>query len=238
MDDAYTHTTAFFPGNAERILTLTSSVVAAWPLSEASGQRNDVVGTNHLTDSGSVLAGVGKVGDGAQFVAASSQSLTIADNNVLSVNNESWWLSLWFSLDSVGANRAFAAKYSGAGNFEYVAQYTHFNTRVGLGFNGGVVYSEALGAPSLATFYHAVFYYHHKRRKLGVSINAGVPDEVNHALGTLNGTGAFSIGRLGTVATSFHDGIVDEPVMGKGYEITAADITYLNNAGAGRAWPF
>jgi hypothetical protein len=238
MDDAYTHTTAFFPGNAARRFTLTSSVVAAWPLSEANGTRNDVVGTNHLTDSGGVLAGAAKVGDGAQFVAASSQSLTIADNNALSLINESWWISLWFSLDSVGANRALAAKYSGAGAFEYVLQYTHFNTRVGIGFNGSVVYSETLGAPSLATLYHVVAYYHHQRKKLGIVINAGAADEVAHVAGTLNGTGAFSLGRLGTVSTSFHDGLIDEVATGQCYEITAADIAYLNNAGAGRAWPF
>jgi hypothetical protein len=215
-------------------LTFAQSVVALWPLNEESGTRVDIVGGNNLTDNNTVTQGAGKVGGaGAQFTAANSESLTIADNAALSIVNQSMWISLWALIDAVGANRAFCVKYNAAGNFEYAIQYTSFNTRLGFGFNGGVVYADSVGAPSLATWYHIVAYYHHSRRKVGICVNNGTIHEADHNDGTLDANGTFALGRAGSSTTSFHDGQLDAVYFGKGYDITADDIATLYNGGDG-----
>ena len=64
---------------------LANSLVAFWKLDEASGQRNDSIGTNHLADNNTVLSAAGKVYPlAATFAADANEYLSIASNAALS----------------------------------------------------------------------------------------------------------------------------------------------------------
>jgi hypothetical protein len=215
-----------------------TGLTSFWKLDEASGAtRNDSVGTNHLADNATVTQVAGKVGNCASFASASSQSLTIASNSSLQVNQTSMTLSFWAQLASVGANRAFIGKYTGAGNFEYIAQYTSFNTRIGFAFNGGTVYSDLLGAPSLDTWYHIVCGYNHAAQQLFVYVNNNAGNTSVHTDGTLASTGVLALGKAGNTSTSFHNGLLDAAGFWNGYAFTPTDVAFMYNGGNGRELP-
>ena len=95
---------------------LADNLVAYWKLDEASSTRNDSVGTNHLTSNNSVGQATGKLNYAANFVAANSQYLSIADNADLSVGDIDFTVSAWIWLDSAGGARGIVGK----GNSTYV----------------------------------------------------------------------------------------------------------------------
>jgi hypothetical protein len=212
---------------------LTSSLVSVYHHDDLLG--TDSWGTNTLTNNNTVTAAAaGKLSGASQFTAANSESYSIASNATLQVVDTSMFISTWVYLDSVGANRAFVCKYTGAGNFEYVAQYTSFNTRLGFALNGGVVYSDLVGAPSLSTWYHIIAGYDHPNQQLFIYVNDNAGNTASHVAGTLATTGVFALGRLGNSSTSFLDGRMDETAIWIGRTPTAAERTYLYNGGTGR----
>jgi hypothetical protein len=74
--------------------TLATGLRHAWLFDEASGQRNDEHGANHLASMNGVGSAVGKRGNAARFVAASSQFLTTPDA-VLDWAATDWSVSVW-----------------------------------------------------------------------------------------------------------------------------------------------
>src|SRR5512137_2929130 len=73
--------------------TLLNGLVAYWPLDEQSGTRYDAVGDADLTDNNTVLASnAGPSGTVASFVAANSESLSVATpwNGTTSVTIAGW----------------------------------------------------------------------------------------------------------------------------------------------------
>lgn len=56
--------------HTDRPVLSTATYVSWWPLTEASGTRNDVIGTNHLTDNNTVTGGTGIVYDVSSAPAA------------------------------------------------------------------------------------------------------------------------------------------------------------------------
>lgn len=57
--------------------SLLTGLVSYWTLDETSGQRNDSVGTNHLTDNNTVGSDTGMHNAAASFVMANNESLTV-----------------------------------------------------------------------------------------------------------------------------------------------------------------
>lgn len=77
--------------------------VSFWNLDESSGNAADAVGSNTLTNANTVTYSAGKIGNGAVFVAASSQALKIANasqNPNLAVGGADFSLACWFKLTS------------------------------------------------------------------------------------------------------------------------------------------
>lgn len=80
--------------------TLANGLVAYWSLDESEGTRNDQLGPNDLTDRNAVTQSAGKKANAAQFAAANSKYLSMADNAAMSVGNLDFTWAGWFYLDS------------------------------------------------------------------------------------------------------------------------------------------
>lgn len=183
-------------------------------------------------DSSNEKDGGVKSGNAAQFVAANSEYLSIADNAALSMGDIDFSMSGWFFLDSLGVY-TIAGKYSGiAGTLEYQVLYES-----GLIFrvsnNGTAVTSltSLLGALSTGTWYLFVVWHDATANTLNLQINNGTIDSVSYTTGVFDGTQAFEVGAQNGGAT--HNGRIQYLAVWKRI-LTASEKTFLYNSGNGR----
>lgn len=210
-------------------------LISWWKLEEASGQRSDSFGTNHLTDNNTVTQAAGKVGNAAQFTAANSEYLNIADNAALSVGDIDFTIACGAYLDSVGSDRAFFQKVGNPANDrEYALGYQKQSDRfIIFVSNGGTVWdksqtADTLGVPSLATWYWVVAWHDASANTLNIQVNNGTVDSVSYSSGVRDGTGPLNVGSYNNGAGAFMNGRVDEILFAKAVW-TAAERTNLYN---------
>jgi hypothetical protein len=216
---------------------LTTNLVSCWTLEEASGTRNDSVGSNHLTDNNTVGQAAGTVGNAGQFVAANLEYLSITDNASLSVGDIDFEFVGWVYLDSKTTDRAILGKWSGT-EFEYVLQYNQptdrFQFVVRKADNSGSVTASAstFGSPSTATWYFVDVYHDATNDVIAIAINNGSFNTTAITGGVKDGTATFRTGRQD--GSTYWDGRIDEVVFWKRL-ISGADRTWLYNSGSGRS---
>lgn len=174
----------------------------------------------------------------AQFTAANSEYLSIADNAALSAGDIAFTVSAWVYLDTTTASRAFVAKTDGSTNIEYLLYYDQaidrFMWRVsGNGAIGQLQQISSGAAPSTATWYHLVGYHDPTANTIGIIVNNGAARTQSHSYGIYDGTSPFWLGRayeaLGA-ATIYHDGRMGPTGVWKKL-LTADEITQLYNSG-------
>lgn len=177
---------------------------------------------------GSLTQGVGMA---AQFTAANSEYLSVADNASLSVGDIDFAWALWVRLDSKTDARVFVSK-SGAlvGNddFEYRVFYDNGTDRlvftVGNNTTSGAVYADALGSPALSTWYHVVAQHDATADTVSIQVNNGTVDSAAYSGGSWDSGGALELGRQSN--GFYHDG----QMCGVGFwkrTLTAAEVTTL-----------
>lgn len=228
-------------------ITATSYQLQAWwKLDEVSNgsapiTRNDSRGANHLTDSNNTASGTGKISNGADFEATSTQWLSIADNAALSTGDIDFTLACWVKLESVGANRTVVAKVGGSSaTDEYSVYYDHAAGRFKF-YTGGTAYkivtANNLGAPNLDTWYFIVAWHDAAGDTVNIQINNGTADSLATSnVGPNNSTSAFSLGVYKPSAPQdYFDGVIDEVAMWKRV-LSAAEKTWLYNSGTGRTF--
>lgn len=228
-------------GGASSLLT---NLVAYWKLDEASDgsgavARVDSVGGLSLTDTNTVASAVGKVGNGAQFVAANTEYMYIADNPALSAGlGVDFSLAAWFYPTTNPAGQAIAGKY-GSGTNEYMLNVQSQDACF-TGSNGGApVVARTTGGVVAGSWYWLLGEYDATAELLKISINNGTPATATLANGIQNGTSPFAIGAFGVgVFLSYYvNGIVDEVGVWKRL-LTTAEKASLYNGGAGLSYPF
>ena len=222
---------------------LANSLVAYWRMDEASGQRNDSIGANHLTDNNTVGSTAGLVYPlAADFIAANNESLSIVDNAALSVGDIDFWLAAWIYIDIKNTSgNGIITKDDTVTNREYSLYYSFSSNRLTFtvwggpsGANRDDVYTNNLGAISIATWYFVVAWHDATANTINICVNNGTPNSVAHATGCFNGSTAMNIGVLGMTSGWFHDGKLGPAMLGKNYVPTVADIAFLYNGGVGR----
>jgi hypothetical protein len=217
---------------------LRTSLVAYWKLDEASGNRADSAGANTLTDTNTVLAATGKVGNGADFELDTSEALTITDNAALSTGDIAFAVALWMKAETLSGSMNLLAKYAGAGQAEYALQT----------FDGSLFWSVSIDGTNFVTvsssvtlstgvWYYVVGWHDPTANTINVQVNNGAVDSVAHATGIRDGTGTFALGRLGSAASGYYDGMLDEVGVWKKL-LSAAERTALYNNGLGLTYPF
>lgn len=185
-----------------------------WRL-EANG--NDSSPNGYTVAPGNAPEGyvAAKFGNGADFEAANSDYLTIADAscpNLEIAGSQTW--SVWIKAESLVANASIMSKRNGAGaNFKRIITNGSYIPQFELvGLTTNITVPSSTGAIVAGNWYHIVGVYDSANSKLKIFVN-GVKTEVT-ASGNANDTdGAFSIGREGSYNGQYFDGIIDDAAI-------------------------
>lgn len=230
-------------GGAVNAETWSTGLVACWSLDEASGTRTDSVGGNNLTDNNTVTQAVGKVSNAAQFTAANSEYLSIADNASTSTGDIDFSWAAWVYLDTKTDNLAVINKSPGVASdnqYEYSMIYLsgidRFRWQVGSGSANATIAADALGSPSTATWYFIVGWHDAAGDTVNIHVNNGTVSSAAYSGGGYDSAGGLKVGINADGASFPHDGRIDAVMFWKRV-LTAAERTSLWNGGAGRACP-
>lgn len=206
-----------------------------WALDEASGVASSSAEAADLTATNSPVAGTGKVGNGREFVAASSQQLQ--RDMILGVSyNTDWTLCFWAKPDSVTGFQGFVFKGVPIANFRIFASSSAFSFDI----NGGPSYNSAAGFFSIGTWCQVTLTYlgtGDKKFRLykdgslfhTTAANAGLQLDSD-------ATRPFVIGSLS--GSSYLSGIMDEVGFAASTCFSDTQVTaYYDATNAGRGYP-
>jgi hypothetical protein len=223
-------------------MALVDNLVAYWSLEEASGSRVDAHGANDLTDNNTVTSATGKVGDGASFARANSESLTIADNTDLSMGDVDFTIACWVYLADLNDYSALVTKDDAGANREYILYYDDAVSRISFGIWSGAggagnaeISGTTFGTPSTATWHFVVARHDATANTISICVNDGGVNSTSHSGGAYNGSAQFALGRFG--GGLYHNGRMDEVGIWK-RALSGAEITELYNAGSGRDYTY
>jgi hypothetical protein len=197
---------------------------AYWKLGEATGaaRLDSTANHNGLTNNNNCAQVAGKIGFGTGFVAANSQSLSVASNATLQTLSGDIFAAGWFNLPtgSLGANQNLIAKGTSLSSPSLLDWFLVFAAGGGLRFgvsNGASFLSATTGSPTVNVWSFGMGYFDAALGVVGVSLNGGAfvttsgfsgtprsstaPVTLNGALGVAvpfatNSMDAFAVGKL------------------------------------------
>ena len=218
---------------------LKTDLVAWWDLEEESGVRYDAHGSNDLTDNNTVLYAAGVISNAADFTAANTEYLSIADNSDLSSGDVDMTLACWVNADSLASNPSIFGKWVGPAKKEYYLRYT---TDAGLNrydwywstdcLATANVAANTLGLPSTGTWYYLIAWHDSVSDTISIMVNDGAADSTA-AAGGCDQDHSFQMAALDGLAN--WDGQIDICAVWK-RTLTAAEKTWLYNSGNGRQY--
>jgi hypothetical protein len=194
-------------------------------MDEASGTRADSVASNDLTDSNTVGSASGMFANAGDFERDNSESLTLADNDDVSLGDVSFMFRAWVRLESKTGAQTILAKWGASNGVdrEYWLRYFATPDRFEFVVDDGsgsfpTVSADNLGSPSTGTWYLIHAWHDASANQIGIAVNAGTANTTSWSAGVLAGSGMF---RLGAVDESggnhFLDGLLDDVVLLEGY---------------------
>jgi hypothetical protein len=216
-------------------MALKDNLVSHWKLDEASGNRADSHGSNTLTDNNTVGSGTGKIGNGADFVAANSEYLSCADTAGLSGGDVDFELGLWVKLDSLATTQKIYLKGNGSGyefylDFENVTAQFRATFYASDGFTDGQsVLAANFGAIDAGTWYRVHTWHDSVNNLIGISVNGTINTD-NRTTGVFDSDRDVNIGR--SPFGEHFDGLIDEVSFWKRI-VGTTDRAEIYNAGAG-----
>lgn len=210
--------------------TLAAKLVAHWKLDETSGGRNDSKGANHLTDNNTVGYAAGKLGNAADFVAANSEYLSIADNADVSFGDEDFAFSFWWNPDNVALNRNIFSK--GATDEYDCLQFSTGQVRWRVENSSGTADTvDSTETLSAGTWYFVYCYHDAAANVIGISIDNGAEATAAHTGGARDSSGAFILGANAT-PTNYVDGQLDSLSIWNA-KLTSGELADMYNSGTG-----
>lgn len=223
-------------------MALTDSLLAYWPLDEASGNAIDAHAANDLTENGTggVGSATGKVGNCRDFENGDQDRFSIAGTGDFSLGDEDFTFAGWMNFESLGANRTVLGKWLTTGNQRsfgllYLSASTVMRFQVSsTGSNTVTVDASTFGAPSTSTWYFVVCWHDSVNNQIGISVN-DTANTAAHSAGIFDSTADFELGRA-TSLVAF-DGLLDEWGFWNRV-LSSGERTALYNGGAGLAYPF
>lgn len=222
-------------------LVSVANLVSYWKLDEATGNRLDSVGTNHLTPTNAPVGAAGKIGNGCDLEFSSGQYLSHSDPTPL--GDEDWTYTAWFKRESfatvmqliakdhnITAGRFYSFEFntSGAGFF-----YFHRTTPEPL-------VNAVIAAGLDNTNWHFIVLWHDAAANtISVQLNNGTPITTPYTAYQPSVTVTdFNIGsRQYPGNENYFDGIIDEVGLWRRV-LTAAERTALYNSGNGLPYSF
>jgi hypothetical protein len=214
---------------------LLTDLVAYWKLDEPSGTRFDSVGTNNLTDIGSVGSGIGKQGNAASFVAANNEYLDGGD--ILDIGDGSLTVSCWFRTTDNGALVPLIGKpWGGNKAGRYAIYLTSGTVECNVQDAGGTRTATSPGTYNDGNW-HLAIQVIDRANGLFLYVDNVLVDSVPGAItGSLDTGDPFLIGFYSNLI-AYLDGDVDECGVWERV-LTNSEITQLYNGGAAITYPF
>jgi len=228
-----------------------------WPMEEASGDRVDVIHGLHFVPVGAFSNIAGKVGNALYYVQSSvSHSIATQANNSLRITSLGFsmvfWVNfkvfpVWFGGDDSGAPslRLFLINLPSA----FTTQLRFGSPEPGSSWLGGAGGALDVAPVPLVDTWYFVHWFMGSDLRPGYQINNGAETLMDPI--TISGDssgGAFlrytidtnpaldpDTGDPDAVAEEI---IIDEVAFFPSHKLTAAELLYLYNSGAGRTYPF
>ena len=203
-------------------------------MQEASGDRADSFGSNTLTDNSSVGAATGKIsGNAADFVRASTDNLSIADNPSLSFGAEDFSFGFWIYVNSTANPQYVINKWAASGSREYhILLVSGMKLRMLVSYDGGS-YTTLNHTTTLSTgTWYWVYAYHQNGVELGISINNAAATTIAHTTGGFDGSSPFEVGMRSS--GNYLDARLQQLAVWRAVK-SADDRTSIYNGGSGLA---
>jgi hypothetical protein len=233
-------------------VSLTTGIVSYWKFDESAGNAADSVSTNTLTNVNDVMYKSGKIGNGAQFVAASSTYLTIPDASQVGLDlSSALTIAGWVKFDSLPT----------LGNYMYVVSKWRDGDNSGASYflslqntlSGYSLYSaladesniydvRANWTPVVGTWYHIVVTWSASAGVAKLYVNGSqIGTDVPISLSRLQDNPVpFKVGANADSAGNsyqFQDGMIDEVGVWN-RALNANEIGLLYSGGTGTTYPF
>lgn len=222
-------------------MALTDQLVAHWRLDEASGNRLDSHGSNHLTPS-SVGSGVGKIGNAATY--SSSGAVLSADNNAeLQLGADSaFTVALWFNAASLSlAWQPLICKGNSGTTPEFEILFVLSTESIVFHVTNGSGGQEQVSIPFAATntdsWHYLVAWHDPDENKIFIQLDNGTPAEISYSGGTNSTGGVLEVGRFPWATAFSWYGSIDAISYWKRV-LTDEERTQLFNVGDGLDYPF
>lgn len=216
-----------------------------WKLEEASGTREDIHGTNDLTDNNTVTSGTGKIDTAADLERSNSEYLSLAEASATSLNpTDDFSISFWYNAESLTDGN-----WNGLVSKQDTGDTTPGPFNTGILRDGSTYYflfgvydgSTARGNlftinsyVSIGTWYHVVVTFDKGTGDKDVYINGTNVQSETVTVTTYSDQSDFRIGwKNKPSANDGWDGLIDEVSFWNGRLITSGEVTTLYNSGAG-----
>lgn len=220
------------------VSSLLTSLVGYWTMNETSGDRADSSGSGFtLTDNATVTSAAGKIGNAAEFTAANSEYLSIADQAALRGGARDFSFDGWIYVPTPATAQEILGKGSATSgaNLEYRLFVSGSNLQWRMSA-GATITTLLIGAVSANTWTYFCAWYEVATGLLWGQINNNAA--VSSALvGTPNTVAQpFRIGTSPALSL-YLTGMVDE--IGRWNRIlTGTERASRYNSGSGLALPF
>lgn len=217
---------------------MTDNLVAYWKLDEASGTRSDSAGSNNLTDNNTVGAETAKINNGARFIRANTEYLSVADNATLSTGDSDFSVSMWVSTTNPSQQQYLIGKFQNSGNFEWIAYIYSGNMNFSIYNNGTGSLSKSIAASISSTVMtHFVFVHDTTNNNFYIYKNGLIASSDTITLTIADTTADFRIGDLYSGGVFATDGLVDEVAFFR-RALSSGEAATLYNGGAGCAYQY
>lgn len=229
---------ALLGGGTPPASSLMTGLISYWTLDEASGSRADSIGGNTLTDNNTVTQNPGKIATAAQFTAATSETLSRANNASLQVGDIDFTIACWVYVDTTVNKDIWVKSSTNQQSYFLTIQSTKFQFIVSAGGTAATyttLNATTFGNISASTWYHVVAYHDSVNDVIGIAVNGGAANTAATAAGVFAGTGVFALG--GVLQYAYMNGRIDEAGFWKKV-LTPAERLALYNGGNGITYPF
>jgi hypothetical protein len=203
-------------------------LVAYWKLDEASGDRSDSIGGNHLTDNNTVSSALGKLGNAADFVAGNTEFLR--KTTTLDAMNFSG--SFTFDMWVYPTANAFSipVERGSAGSNGWTLEFT--GTQIYLATYDPT--STALDTINRDEWTYVLADFDDAGNQIGITKNNGTPVTTSRTEPVGQPTTQFTLGRAGGQG---YTGRLDEAGLWARV-LSSAERAARYNSGAGLSYPF
>jgi RHS repeat-associated protein len=221
----------------------TTNLISWWTLNETNATRNDShTSGNHLADTNTVGAIAGKQGNAANFIAANSEYLSVADNPALSAGDVDFSACGWYYLkDTTADYRLFAQWDAPTNNRSYQILYSpnwgNFGLQVtpdGVSNTATLIWGGA--SPTANQWYYVCAWHDAVANRIGIQVNNGTTTSAAYSAGVYDSQASIVIGAGFINPAPIYSNIYADEVVFYKRVLTAGERTWLYNNGTGRTY--